>query len=69
MLKEGHDMSADEGQEEYEEVQADLRRREEEAEKDPELGGSVGIGASNMWVTPGETTTMLDFASKSFDLA
>jgi len=46
MLKEGYDMSADEGQEEYEEVQADLRRREEEAEKDPEAGmGGAGSGA------------------------
>ena len=46
MLKEGYDMAPDEGQEEYEEVQADLRRREEEAdkEKDPELGGGLGGG-------------------------
>jgi len=42
MLKEAHDMSADEGQEEYEEVQAELRKRDEEAEKDPESG----LGAS-----------------------
>lgn len=33
MLREGYNMSADEGQEEYEEVQADLRKRDEEAEK------------------------------------
>ena len=49
MLKEGHDMSADEGQEEYEEVQADLRRREEEHEKDPELGGPAGVSGGNRW--------------------
>ena len=46
MLKEGYDMSADEGQEEYEEVQADLRRREEEAEKDPEVGMGSGSGSA-----------------------
>ena len=48
MLKEGYDMSPDEGQEEYEEVQADLRRREEEADKDPEMGvgGAGGAGAN-----------------------
>ena len=48
MLKEGYDMAPDEGQEEYEEVSADLRRREEEAdkEKDPELGGGGGSMAS-----------------------
>nr|XP_022326162.1 transmembrane protein 165-like [Crassostrea virginica]XP_022326753.1 transmembrane protein 165-like [Crassostrea virginica] len=33
MLKEGYEMSPDEGQEEYEEVQADLKKREEELEK------------------------------------
>jgi putative Ca2+/H+ antiporter (TMEM165/GDT1 family) len=33
MLKEGYSMSADEGQEEYEEVQADLRKKDEEMEK------------------------------------
>lgn len=33
MLREGYYMSPDEGQEEYEEVQADLRKRDEEAEK------------------------------------
>lgn len=44
MLKEGYDMSVDEGQEEYEEVQADLRKRDEEAEKDPESGFSGGSG-------------------------
>ncbi|ESP02137.1 hypothetical protein LOTGIDRAFT_212670 [Lottia gigantea] len=33
MLKEGWYMSADEGQEEYEEVQADLRKKEEERER------------------------------------
>ncbi|KAK3099772.1 hypothetical protein FSP39_009443 [Pinctada imbricata] len=33
MLKEGYDMSPDEGQEEYEEVQADLKKREEEMAK------------------------------------
>ncbi|XP_050415403.1 transmembrane protein 165 [Patella vulgata] len=33
MLKEGWSMSADEGQEEYEEVQADLRKKEEERER------------------------------------
>lgn len=43
MLKEGYDMSPDEGQEEYEEVQADLRRREEEVEKDVEAGGVSGL--------------------------
>lgn len=34
MLKEGIKMSPDEGQEEYEEVQAELRQKEEEAEKE-----------------------------------
>lgn len=34
MLKEGYEMSPDEGQEEYEEVQADLKKREEELEKE-----------------------------------
>ncbi|XP_064637448.1 putative divalent cation/proton antiporter TMEM165 isoform X2 [Lineus longissimus] len=44
MLKEGYYMSADEGKEEYEEVQADLRKRDDEFEKqnavvqDPESG-------------------------------
>jgi len=39
MLKEGYDMSPDEGQEEYEEVQADLRKKDEELERsDPETG-------------------------------
>ncbi|KAK6168401.1 hypothetical protein SNE40_020943 [Patella caerulea] len=33
MLKEGWSMSPDEGQEEYEEVQADLRKKEEERER------------------------------------
>ncbi|XP_012940435.1 transmembrane protein 165 [Aplysia californica] len=33
MLREGWNMSEDEGQEEYEEVQADLKRREDELEK------------------------------------
>lgn len=33
MIKEGYEMSPDEGQEEYEEVQADLKKREEELEK------------------------------------
>lgn len=34
MLKEGYSMSPNEGQEEYEEVQADLRKREDELEKE-----------------------------------
>ncbi|KAI0238085.1 Transmembrane protein 165 [Lamellibrachia satsuma] len=39
MLKEGYDMSPDEGQEELEEVQADLRKKDEEGEKqDVETG-------------------------------
>jgi len=62
MLKEGHDMSADEGQEEYEEVQADLRRREEEAEKDPELGGAVGNSAGK----PASSTSFSRFLRRFF---
>lgn len=39
MLKEGYDMSPDEGKEELEEVQADLRKKDEEGEKqDVETG-------------------------------
>ncbi|XP_071846533.1 putative divalent cation/proton antiporter TMEM165 isoform X2 [Apostichopus japonicus] len=37
MLKEGWSMSPDEGQEELEEVQADLKRRDEEMEKEAKL--------------------------------
>ncbi|XP_014778971.1 transmembrane protein 165 [Octopus bimaculoides] len=33
MLKDGYEMSADDGQEEYEEVQADLKKREDEMQK------------------------------------
>ncbi|XP_022903388.1 putative divalent cation/proton antiporter TMEM165 [Onthophagus taurus] len=43
MLKEGYNMSSTEGQEEMEEVQLDLRKKEEEYEKenlDPEAGGA-----------------------------
>ncbi|CAH0560054.1 unnamed protein product [Brassicogethes aeneus] len=45
MLKEGCSMSPDEGHEEFEEVQTDLRKKDEEYEKqamlpDPESGGS-----------------------------
>jgi len=55
-------MSADEGQEEYEEVQADLRRREEEAEKDPELGGAVGNSAGK----PASSTSFSRFLRRFF---
>lgn len=65
MLKEGYDMAPDEGQEEYEEVQADLRRREEEAdkEKDPELGGGGGV---NMASTTSATRLLRRFFPRIF---
>ena len=63
MLKEGYEMSPDEGQEEYEEVQADLRRREEEAEKDPELGGAASNGTKS---TASSTSSMTRFLRRFF---
>lgn len=44
MLREGWAMSEDEGKEEYEEVQADLKRREDEIEKQSMSTGDVEAG-------------------------
>ncbi|ELU08896.1 hypothetical protein CAPTEDRAFT_159789 [Capitella teleta] len=44
MLREGYSMRDDEGQEEYEEVSADLRKKEEEAEKEGRSAGDQEIG-------------------------
>lgn len=45
MLRDGYKMSPNEGQEEFEEVQSDLRKRDEEFEKDA-LNSDVETGAS-----------------------
>ncbi|XP_034937777.1 transmembrane protein 165 [Chelonus insularis] len=58
MLRDGYYMSATEGQEELEEVQSDLRKREDELEKeaitttvqDPEAGVSKKTSKANPWM-------------------
>ncbi|KAG1714424.1 Transmembrane protein 165 [Nymphon striatum] len=45
MLREGYYMSSNEGQEEYEEVQADLRKKDEELEKTAQNGSIQDIEA------------------------
>ncbi|KAK7081528.1 hypothetical protein SK128_024019 [Halocaridina rubra] len=43
MLREGWNMKPDEGQEEFEEVQSDLRRREDDLQKEPLEEGGAGL--------------------------
>ncbi|XP_059481066.1 transmembrane protein 165 [Neocloeon triangulifer] len=46
MLKEGYSMSPNEGQEEFEEVQLDLRKRDDEYERESSAGADVEVGGT-----------------------
>ena len=58
MLHEGYHMSPNEGQEEYEEVNEELRKKEEEGGR----GGSLELGRRNSGAPP----TVLGFLGKIF---
>ncbi|XP_050434708.1 transmembrane protein 165 isoform X1 [Adelges cooleyi] len=59
MLREGFKMSANEGQDELEEVQADIRRKETECKKDKKETSPVAQNSDDLPVTPPVVETIM----------
>ena len=53
-LAAGYDMSPDEGKEEYEEVQADLRKQDEEVKRIPKNSRSLWKWVGGSWSHSGK---------------